>query len=55
MGTHLKVLNESYPMNTNITWSRWISKIFRSFALDESSLSIGGVKQYVKYVCEFVG
>ena len=28
MGTHLKVLNESYPMNTNMTWFRWFSKIF---------------------------
>ena len=26
MGTHLKVLNESYPMNTNMTGSRCFSK-----------------------------
>ena len=26
MGTHLRVLSESYPMNTNITGFRFISK-----------------------------
>ena len=41
MGTHLKVLRESYPMNTNMAGFRWFSKIF---ALGESSLSIGRVK-----------
>ena len=30
MGTHLRVLSESYPMNTNMTWLRWVSKIFAS-------------------------
>ena len=28
MGTHLKVLNKSYPMNTNMTGFRWFSKRF---------------------------
>ena len=28
MGTHLRVLSESYPMNTNMTGLRWFSKIF---------------------------
>ena len=28
MGTHLRVLSESYPMNTNMTGFRWFSKIF---------------------------
>ena len=28
MGTHLKVLSESYLMNTNMTGFRWFSKIF---------------------------
>ena len=28
MGTHLRVLGESYPMNTNMTWFRWFSKNF---------------------------
>ena len=26
MGTHLRVLSESYPMNTNVTGIRWFSK-----------------------------
>ena len=41
MGTHLRVLNESYPMNTNMTGLRCFSKIY---ALGESSLSIERVK-----------
>ena len=28
MGTYLRVLSESYPMNTNMTGCRWFSKIF---------------------------
>ena len=43
MGTHLRELSESYPMNTNMTGFRWFSKIFAD-TLDESSLSIGRVK-----------
>ena len=27
MGTHLRVLSKSYPMNTNMTGFRWLSKI----------------------------
>ena len=27
IGTHLTVLSESYPMNTNMTGFRWFSKI----------------------------
>ena len=23
LGTHLRVLSESYPMNTSMTWFRW--------------------------------
>ena len=30
MGTHLRVLSDSYPMNTNMTGFRWFSKIFVS-------------------------
>ena len=30
MGTHLTVLSESYPMNTNRTGFTWFSKIFAS-------------------------
>ena len=44
MNTHLRVLNESYLMNTNMTGFRRFSKIFASYALNESSLSIGSVK-----------
>ena len=44
MGTHLRVIGESYLMNTNMTEFKGFSKTFASFAWDESSLSIGGVK-----------
>ena len=30
MGTHLRVLSESYSMNTNMTWFSCFSKIFAS-------------------------
>ena len=30
MCTHLRVLSESYPMNTNMTGFRWFSKLFAS-------------------------
>ena len=40
MGTHLRVLSESFPMNTNMTGFRWFSKIFAICASGESSLSI---------------
>ena len=43
MGIHLRVHNESYPMNTNMTGFRWLSKSLHPCALDESSLSIGRV------------
>ena len=33
MGTHLKVLSEGYPMNTNMTGFRRFSKIFFIFVL----------------------
>ena len=44
MGTHLRVLSKSYPMNSNMAGFRWFSKILHSCALDESSLSYGRVK-----------
>ena len=47
MGTHPRVLSESYPMNTNMTGFRWFSNIFKSlhrYALDESHISIRRVK-----------
>ena len=42
-GTHLRVLIEGYPMNTNMTGFRCLSKIFVAYALDKYSLSIGMV------------
>ena len=53
MGTHLRVLSESYQINTNMTG---ISMIFRKSlhpcALDESSLSNGRVSNwtYIKHI-----
>ena len=44
MGTHLRVLSASYPMNTNMTGFRWFQKYLHPCALDKSSLSIGRVK-----------
>ena len=38
MGTHMRVLGESYPMNTNMRW----------FSKNESGLSIGRVKSYTR-------
>ena len=43
MGTHLRVLSESYLMNTNMTGLRCFLKSLRSCALDESSHSIGRI------------
>ena len=45
MGTHMKVLSESFPMNTNMTGFRcFFQKYLHPCALAESSLSIGKVK-----------
>ena len=44
MGIHLKVLGESYAMETNMTVFRGRSKIFTSLCFGQSSLSIGRVK-----------
>ena len=43
IGTHLRVLGESYPMNTNMTGFKWFSKSLCHCVLDESSLSMGRV------------
>ena len=44
MGTHLRVLGESYPKNTDMTGFRWFPKIFvRPCTLDESNIRIGRV------------
>ena len=47
MGTHLIVLSESYPVNTNMTGLRSFSKIFASLRFGRKwpyALSIGRVK-----------
>ena len=44
MGTHLRVLSESVPMNTNMTGSRWFQKYLSPCGFDEGSLSNGRVK-----------
>ena len=44
MGTHMRVLSESSPMNTNITRSDGFQKYFLSCAFHESSPIIGRVK-----------
>ena len=36
-------------LNTKMTWFRWFSKILHPCALDESSLSIGSVKNEKSY------
>ena len=46
MGTHLRVLRESYTTNTNIIGFRCFCKTLHPYALDESSFSIGKVKVY---------
>ena len=45
MGTHLRVLSESFPMNTNKTGFDDFQKSLRSCALKERSLSIGRVNR----------
>ena len=57
MGTHLRALSESFPMNTNIIGFGWFSKIFASQCFGHSSLSIGMVKdgEHVRYQFLWVG
>ena len=38
MGIHLRVLSDSYPMNTNMTGFRWFSNTSASLCFDENSL-----------------
>ena len=43
MGTHMRVLSKSYPLNTNITWSRsqdGFQIFLHPHGLDKNSLSI---------------
>ena len=43
MGNQIRVLSESYLMNTNMTGFRWFSNIFASLCFGRNSLSIGRV------------
>ena len=43
MGTHLRVLSKSSPINTNMTGFGWFSETLVPCALDENNLSIGRV------------
>ena len=43
LGAHLRVLSESFLMNTNMAGFGWLSKYLHLCALDESSLSIDRV------------
>ena len=50
MGTHMRILSESYPIKTNMTGFRWFPKVLASLsALDESSLNIGRVKSFLLF------
>ena len=51
MGTHMRVLSESYPMNTNMTSLDGLLKSLHPCALDESSLSIGRVNLTLESSC----
>ena len=55
MGTHMRALGDSYPMNTNMIRLRWFSKTLHSFPLDESSLSIARVNNKVYLEKYFIG
>ena len=44
VGTHRRVLSDSFPINTNMTRFRCIQKSLHPCSLDKSSLSIGRVK-----------
>ena len=44
MGIHLRVLNKSYPMNTNKAGFKWFKWFSKNCATDESILSVERVK-----------
>ena len=41
MGTHLRALSKTYPINNNMTGFRWFQISLRPCSLDESNLNIG--------------
>ena len=54
MATHLRVLRESFPMNTNMMGFRWFSKTLHPCTSDISSLSIGRVNFSCSQVLDVV-
>ena len=56
MGTHLRVLSESYPMDTNMTGFKWLSKIFCILVLLRKVASaLEGLNQTNRVVWEEMG
>ena len=51
MGTHLRVLSKSYPMNTIMTGFRWFSRGFASFCFGQAASALGGLK-VMKYISD---
>ena len=49
VGTHLKVLLESYIMNTNMTGFRWYTKIWNPFEIFEPFEKVVGVPGYTEF------
>ena len=50
MGTHLKVFNVSYPMNTNMTWFRWLfENLCTLIYLRKVVLSMEGLMKLIVY------
>ena len=55
MGTHLRVLGESYPMNTNMIGLRSFLKIFESLRFwAKVALALKGYEFLEKYLSEFI-
>ena len=58
MGTHLRVLSESYPMNTNMTGFKWFSKIFASLCFGQMSpyyWSMDAIFIYREFIINTIG
>ena len=51
MATLLRVLSENFPMNANMTGLDGFQTPLCPYALDESSLSIGRVKDFSRKCC----
>ena len=54
MGTHLRTRIKSYPMNTNMTGSRWFSKKYlHSWAFDKSiALALEGLNKQLQWIAK---